>query len=688
MPLGMSEIRILRLLPEQRYSASVECDMIKADIANLPAYSCLSYTWGDASNKTSIHIGGKTLPITASLDKALRTLRLPGSPLLLWVDQICINQQDVDEQSTQIPLMRDIYSLSTQTIGWLGEGTPDSAKAVRYLDTMGRRAKGLGLISISLANFQAMVSDDADLASGIMEIDENTRRMRRAVRIMAAEQGDFLSHPAQEGMLQLAQLPYFTRGWIQQEVAIPRVLTFQWGENTIDADIFAEGITFHIMYSLTNLHKLKDVMPTSLPVEELRRIEFIMTKGARVSENIHQSLVLRSWYHSNDTRSALSLANLLKKCGKLNFSVHGDRVHGVLGLANDIKELGILVDVSAAWTDTYTDVTRRVVQKQITDDGTRSGVNFLSFVQFPKSTDILPTWVPDFTRLGTLCTLADNTATLTTQYNASRGVQHTITNEQQEVVGPKALLCKGIIVDRVSRVGRLWLKNQHAIQDFADGLEPLFDIAEFAKESEAIVGSDHNSTHPFHSYPQRLSEATWRVPILNRESVSTTSTSRRATENSKKGYQEVKYMMGFNRCQSDLEKLISDLPLEPEESVGIRQFPEQQRDIEEIKLKIDKFSRCGASSDRNGYELHLDGLKIRVPYLGGAGYVGLGPPGMQVGDLICVVYGSSFPLILRGKTTLDHGPSGYQLVGECYCDAIMDGEALHIGQEDQLFMLI
>jgi hypothetical protein len=36
------------------------------------------------------------------------------------VDAICINQSDVEEKSSQIPLMKYIYELATQVVIWLG----------------------------------------------------------------------------------------------------------------------------------------------------------------------------------------------------------------------------------------------------------------------------------------------------------------------------------------------------------------------------------------------------------------------------------------------------------------------------------------------------------------------------------------------------------------------------------------
>ncbi|EME45513.1 hypothetical protein DOTSEDRAFT_97752, partial [Dothistroma septosporum NZE10] len=38
----------------------------------------------------------------------------------LWVDNLCINQDDLDEKSQQVLLMGDIYAASRTLIVWMG----------------------------------------------------------------------------------------------------------------------------------------------------------------------------------------------------------------------------------------------------------------------------------------------------------------------------------------------------------------------------------------------------------------------------------------------------------------------------------------------------------------------------------------------------------------------------------------
>ncbi|KAK7533862.1 heterokaryon incompatibility protein-domain-containing protein [Phyllosticta citribraziliensis] len=85
-------------------------------------YTALSYTWGSGGFDCAIECDGGSLPITTSLDTALRHFRQKDHSVVMWIDQICINQKDGEEKKQQIPLMSKIYSRALNTAVWLGEG--------------------------------------------------------------------------------------------------------------------------------------------------------------------------------------------------------------------------------------------------------------------------------------------------------------------------------------------------------------------------------------------------------------------------------------------------------------------------------------------------------------------------------------------------------------------------------------
>lgn len=83
--------------------------------AKLPSYHALSYVWGDPNPSHQILLDGKALKITKSLYVALRAIQRDANEqsILVWADAICINQQDLEERSAQVVLMRETYHAAT-----------------------------------------------------------------------------------------------------------------------------------------------------------------------------------------------------------------------------------------------------------------------------------------------------------------------------------------------------------------------------------------------------------------------------------------------------------------------------------------------------------------------------------------------------------------------------------------------
>ncbi|KAI0406752.1 HET-domain-containing protein [Xylaria palmicola] len=121
-------IRVLELLPGM-FDNDLRVILRTVSLDDKPSYEALSYTWGGRTEGRSLKIWQNTkwiprsseLPITDNLFKALRRLRKLSKARVLWVDAVCINQDDVDERSAQVALMAEIYSNATSTAIWLGD---------------------------------------------------------------------------------------------------------------------------------------------------------------------------------------------------------------------------------------------------------------------------------------------------------------------------------------------------------------------------------------------------------------------------------------------------------------------------------------------------------------------------------------------------------------------------------------
>lgn len=136
---NVKRFRLLEILPGR----SVEPVRVKLTSCNLdesPPYLALSYMWGRGDNHNYIDCEGKKLRTGENLWQFLRQYRdtisvqqyqsaNPDVPVRLWIDALCINQDDIEERSSQVGQMRDIYTGADSVIVWLGQarGTEELA---------------------------------------------------------------------------------------------------------------------------------------------------------------------------------------------------------------------------------------------------------------------------------------------------------------------------------------------------------------------------------------------------------------------------------------------------------------------------------------------------------------------------------------------------------------------------------
>ncbi|KAJ5062029.1 heterokaryon incompatibility protein-domain-containing protein [Bipolaris maydis] len=118
-----SDFRLLKLL--RGSGSELECELSPQSLQNLHLpYEALSYTWGSSELVECIKLNGKPFWITDNLYAALRNLQLHDRDRILWIDAICINQENKAEQSQQVQQMGQIYEKAEKLLIWLGKATP------------------------------------------------------------------------------------------------------------------------------------------------------------------------------------------------------------------------------------------------------------------------------------------------------------------------------------------------------------------------------------------------------------------------------------------------------------------------------------------------------------------------------------------------------------------------------------
>ncbi|KAH8728550.1 heterokaryon incompatibility protein-domain-containing protein [Phaeosphaeriaceae sp. PMI808] len=199
------EIRLLKLRKSDKPEHELKCEIKTFQLDKVPPYRALSYAWGDPTDTRSLVLGGRHHDVTKNLHAALKVIRdIMLHPEYLWVDAICTNQGDIAEKSYQIPLMEEIYSDAESVLVWLGEGSPKSATAIKFIKEC---AKAWNLV---MEHYPDLRSDSShqDLVQLAM------------MYLQVTGSADAMDEANWEAVNEFAKMGLWNRVWIVQEVSL------------------------------------------------------------------------------------------------------------------------------------------------------------------------------------------------------------------------------------------------------------------------------------------------------------------------------------------------------------------------------------------------------------------------------------------------------------------------------------
>ncbi|KAL2071178.1 hypothetical protein VTL71DRAFT_12413 [Oculimacula yallundae] len=229
-------------------------------------------------------------------------LTSPSIPLygsgLLWIDAICIDQEDDDDKSQQLPLMRRIYGDTLRVLIWIGEEPKNPGYVSRCIDLLAQSAIDQKLDQKERANSNIQVAENHELADG-------------------TSIGQLLNNDATPTVIDfLCSRSYFTRLWTVQEVVLLNIKSAQvlWGRNMYpwtayyNANLMIQTCQmFHNTIPSASLNSMNCV-------PDLRYMQFCL----------HQSMSL-----------SLTSCYLWTARQQSHVSVPHDQVYALLGMVDD-----------------------------------------------------------------------------------------------------------------------------------------------------------------------------------------------------------------------------------------------------------------------------------------------------------------------------------------------------------------
>ncbi|KAI1111155.1 putative heterokaryon incompatibility protein [Nemania sp. NC0429] len=394
--LAPQEIRLLKLSKSTPWSP-VRCELTAVPLDKVPGFETISYTWGARRvmkplilNRRRIEVSERVYDIVHDRASSLMTR-------YIWIDSICINQDDEDEKSSQVRLMRNIFSSSYQTIVWLGYA-PDANDAVGFLAHLRRR----------------------------MTFDDPVERASRPLTELNIE------NPSWSALTRLINHDYWSRSWVIQEIAVSKKIILSYGGELITWDHFSSLI--EVMFntdpnSVWHISKIywRETTSEAPPMDAGLQIASLARIRQVISANQSMSLfdVLAA--------SINSVATDLR-----------DNIYSVQGIstAADCRDIG--PDYSSTIERPFLKTAEYLLKQ---DHPSR--ILHLAGIGFYRNAEIRTSWVPDWSTKRLARIYWRNSTEFPYRASGSPDKELEVTLKPNEFT----LTVKGVVVDSIKAIG-------------------------------------------------------------------------------------------------------------------------------------------------------------------------------------------------------------------------------------------
>ena len=338
LPNGNS-IRLLQLWTSE--SGAVTCVHFRTFcLDEVPNYHALSYTWGTAYRNDPF-LGFR---VTDNLFSALLHLTKP-EPQWWWIDALCINQSDAQEKKEQIKLMRRIYSSAKKVYVWLGKPCTTSMELLLKIH--------------KCVSHEEMINDEFKYIPGILE------------RFGLPPFED----PSWKALMKFIARPYFRRVWVIQELVMAGIanVTVACGRVRFSWSSIAGPIHWIRSRQLQSVFQSgrSDLFPDPAAWNDALSLSLRLTKTER-TYSMEQLLGLAFDLDSTDPR---------------------DKIIALLGLVSeqDSKLFEFAIDYECPVAELFHRLTGTIITQ-------RRSLRLLKLVVDKSRRRIpgLPSWVPDY----------------------------------------------------------------------------------------------------------------------------------------------------------------------------------------------------------------------------------------------------------------------------------------------------
>lgn len=336
--LAKNEMRLLRILPET--SSILRCEIVYTLLTDPDKYTAISYAWGDPDDTRCITLDGHDFPITESLWQALHRLRSRATPVVVWADAICINQQNTNERNAQVQSMTSIYSKAGNMAIWLGPESEDSDLAMQLL--------------------QEVVSAPSE----IIEV------MKSAIW-----------RPNFQALVALFNRDYWKRLWVVQEVINSKSITVYCGHSALPWRIYTEASQIFSKHKIDLIHAFTMMSYSDGLAGNHSWDTLLRRRGPAGLRNM-----------KFDTLGPQGMLRALLHYRSKLCADPRDRVYGILGVLSAHERSHFPIDYSVSTIEIYTNVVDYILTTTYSLDVICASIHYPNHQMMER----LPSWVPDW----------------------------------------------------------------------------------------------------------------------------------------------------------------------------------------------------------------------------------------------------------------------------------------------------
>ncbi|KAK0609601.1 heterokaryon incompatibility protein-domain-containing protein [Bombardia bombarda] len=648
-------------------------------------YEAVSYTWHPESGPqmySSVFYAGtdghdeessQTIRASENLISLLHRIRHADRDRVLWIDQLCINQEDHSEKEHQIPLMLQVYQQCEQVLFWLGEETSSTQLAFAMIQKLDK-------IFYNLTEKKEPLPSPA-------AIQVSDPSARYSLPIATSEEW----HP----FMELLERNVLQRLWIVQEVVVSPKVEVICGGRAIPFDELGNSAEF--LYRSGWITPLQEAYVDAYPARYASFSGTMSTTSGQVSSPLPNVLMntigrvdfvaslhsRRQSFHSGNFESLEQLLGSLRRCKTSRDFLH-DKVYALLGLAaaagmapsstpGEIPA-ALLPSYAKPYTDVFRDVTQFLLETGSL--GILSHVEDASLRTEGAKTS-LPSWVPNFEvfQIATILGLGRNATAKGFVAGGNEQIACTIDNNVLHIDA-----CK---LDEVLQFGPYYGDESTTQAEFLEASARLVDLFQPYPTGEAIVDVFWRTliTNTSSNYGGPVADS-WRRHFIG-------SCLQAASEIRLRGIlQELgDDASGDAFTQALSEKLYA---IEGDHRRWVLMVQSETYNIPLAPYTMNTWApglynvftrgmrETGRAPDeylaQNNASLYRDAMRQNCTYrrvftTAGRGYVGIGPRSVERGDGVYLLKGAKVPFVMR------KGEGGMlKIVGECYVHGVMYGE--------------